>query len=133
MEIWKKNPLEKYDNQLGKIKQEKLELKNRLEELEKLEINTLNDRKNAGMKKYMNKEKRERLLAEAEELGFSHEAIEKLREQAKDWNQDNISNETIDEFEGLEKYINRQAPHKKNPLYLIGSITNLVGGNEDDD
>lgn len=45
MGIWKKNPLEEYDNQLGKIHQEKLQLKQRMEELENLEKNTLEDMK----------------------------------------------------------------------------------------
>lgn len=133
MGIWKKDPLEKCDNQLGKIQQEKLRLKKRLEELEELENNTLNNRKDIGIKKYLNIEKRERLLAEAERLGFSHEAIEALKEKAKDWNQDNISNDIIDEFENLVKYIKRQAPHKNNPLYWLGSISNFDGGNENDD
>ena len=47
MAIWKKNPLEEYDNQLGKIQQEKLQIKKRLEELEILETNTLENRKDA--------------------------------------------------------------------------------------
>ena len=49
MGIWKKNPLEEYDNQLGKIHQEKLQLKQRMEELENLEKNTLEDRKDVGV------------------------------------------------------------------------------------
>ena len=51
--IWKKNPLEEYDNQLGKIQQEKLQLKQRMEELENLEKNTLEDRKDVGLRMYM--------------------------------------------------------------------------------
>ena len=131
--IWKKNPLEEYDNQLGKIQQEKLQLKQRMEELENLEKNTLEDRKDVGLRMYMRAEKRERLLSEAEELGFSHELIEELRKKTKDWNQDNITNEIIDEFENLKFYIEKQAPYRKNPLYFLGGITNIVGGNENDD
>lgn len=105
MGIWKKNPLEEYDNQLGKIQQEKLQLKQRMEELENLEKNTLEDRKDVGLRMYMREEKRERLLSEAEELGFSHELIEELRKKTKDWNQDNITNEIIDEFENLNLFV----------------------------
>lgn len=111
--IWKKNQLEEYDNQLGKIQQEKMRLKKRMEELEDLEKNTLDIRRDTGLRIYMNEDKRERLLREAEELGFSHESIEELRTQIKDWNQDNVSNEMIDELENLKKYIKRQSPHKK--------------------
>lgn len=57
MGIWKKNPLEEYDNQLGKIHQEKLQLKQRMEELENLEKNTLEDRKDVGLRMYMREEK----------------------------------------------------------------------------
>lgn len=131
--IWKKNPLEEYDNQLGKIQQEKLQLKQRMEELENLEKNTLEDRKDVGLRLYMKEEKRESVLSEAEELGFSHELIEELRNKTKDWNQDNITNEIIDEFENLNFYIKKQAPYRKNPLYFLGGITNIVGGNENGD
>lgn len=133
MGIWKKNPLEEYDNRLGKIQQEKLKLKQRMEELETLEKNTLEDRKDVGLRIYMMEKKREDLLSEAEELGFSHELIEDLREQTRDWNQDNITNEHIDEFENLKKYIKKQSPHRKNPLYILGGVTNIVGGNENGD
>lgn len=132
MAIWKKNPLEEYDNQLGKIQQEKLQIKKRMEELEALEKNTLESRKDAGLRMYMKVEKRERLFSEAEELGFSHEIIENLRNQTEDWNQDNITNEVIDELENLNVYIKKQAPHKKNPLYLLGGIANNIGGSEND-
>jgi len=131
--IWKKNPLEEYDNQLGKIQQEKLQIKKRLEELEILETNTLENRKDAGLRMYMKVEKREKLFLEAEELGYSHEIIENLRNQTEDWNQDNITNEVLDEIENLNVYIKKQAPHKRNPLYLLGSITNIAGGSENDD
>ena len=81
----------------------------------------------------MKEEKRERLLSEAEELGFSHVLIEELRKKTKDWNQDNITNEMINEFENLNLYIKKQAPYRRNPLYFLGSITNIVGGNENGD
>lgn len=131
--IWKKNPLEEYDNQLGKIQQEKLQIKKRLEELDILETNTLENRKDAGLRMYMKVEKREKLFLEAEELGYSHEIIESLRNQTEDWNQDNITNELLDEIENLNVYIKKQAPHKRNPLYLLGGITNIAGGSENDD
>lgn len=86
MKIWKKNSLESYDNQLGKIRQAKLGLKKRLQELDELENNTLSEHKNAGIKKYLDENKRNNILNEAEKLGFSHEAIEKLRDIARDWN-----------------------------------------------
>lgn len=133
MEIWKKNPLVQYDNQLGKIRQEKLQLKKRLEELDDQEIDTLNNRRDAGIKKYMSNEKRKRLLDEAETLGFSHEEIQALRVYVDNWNQDIVTNAIIDELENLEKYIEKQAPHKKNPLYKLGGLTNSCGGNENDD
>ncbi|WP_444240619.1 hypothetical protein [Eshraghiella crossota] len=133
MAIWKKNPLEEYDNKLGKIQQEKLQIKKRLEELETLETNTLENRKDAGLRMYMKVEKREKLFLEAEKLGYSHEIIENLRNQTEDWNQDNITNEVLDEIENLNVYIKKQAPHKRNPLYLLGGITNIAGGSENDD
>lgn len=113
MAIWKKNPLEEYDNKLGKIQQEKLQIKKRLEELEILETNTLENRKDAGLRMYMKVEKREKLFLEAEELGYSHEIIENLRNQTEDWNQDNITNEVLDEIENLNVYIKNKLHTKE--------------------
>lgn len=127
MGIWKKEPLSEYDNQLGKIRQEKLELTKRLSELDIMENDVLDNRRDAGLKKYMNVELRKKLLNEAEGLGFSHEEIEKLRAYENEWNQDIVSNSVIDEFVDLEKYIKKQAPHKGNLLYMLGK-----GGNQDD-
>lgn len=33
----------------------------------------------------------------------------------------------------LNFYIEKQAPYRKNPLYFLGGITNIVGGNENGD
>ena len=132
MAMWKKDPLEEYDNQLGKIQQEKLDLKNRIKELDALEIDVLKNRKDMGLRMYMKAEKREKLLSEAEELGYSHKVIEDLRNFSKDWNQDNVTNELINEFKNVELYIKKNAPHRKNLLYLLGCVTNDRGGNEDD-
>lgn len=119
MAIWKKNPLEEYDNKLGKIQQEKLQIKKRLEELEILETNTLENRKDAGLRMYMKVEKREKLFLEAEELGYSHEIIENLRNQTEDWNQDNITNEVLDEIENLNVYIKKTSSTQKKPIVFI--------------
>ena len=66
MGIWKKDPIKTYDNQLGKIDQEELQLIKRLEDLRKLKEDTLDNRRNAGLRKYMNESKRNNLLQEAE-------------------------------------------------------------------
>lgn len=129
MGIWKKDPIKTYDNQLGKIDQEELQLLKRLEDLRKLKEDTLYNRRNVGLRKYMNESNRNDLLKEAERLGYSHDDIAKLKKYSDDWNQDNISNEIIDEFENLGKYIRAQAPYKDNLLYKVCDILNL-GGNE---
>lgn len=131
MGIWKKDPIKTYDNQLGKIDQEELQLIKRLEDLRKLKEDTLDNRRNAGLRKYMNESKRNNLLQEAERLGYSHDDIARLKKHSDDWNQDNISNEVIDEFENLGKYIKAQAPYKGNPLYKVCVTLNL-GGNENE-
>ncbi len=64
---------------------------------------------------------------EAEELGYSHEIIENLRNQTEDWNQDNITNEVLDEIENLNVYIKTSSTQKKS-IVFIGSITNIAGG-----
>lgn len=129
MGIWKKDPIKTYDNKLGKIDQEKLQLMKRLEYLSKVEKDILDNRRNAGLKKYMNEGNRNDLLQEAERLGYSHDDIERLKKYSDDWNQDNISNEIIDEFENIGKYIKAQAPYKDKLLYKICDGLNL-GGNE---
>lgn len=131
MGIWKKDPIKTYDNQLGKLDQEELWLMKRLEDVRKLKADTLDNRRNAGPKKYMNAGKRNNLLSEAERLGYSHDEIARLKKCSDDWNQDNISNEVIDEFENLGKYIKSQASYKDNLLYKVCDILSL-GGNENE-
>lgn len=66
-----KDPIKTYDNQLGKIDQEELQLLKRLEDLRRLKEDTLYNRRNVGLRKYMNESNRNDLLKEAERLGYS--------------------------------------------------------------
>lgn len=95
-------------------------------------MDILNNRRDAGIKKYNNSNKRKQLLDDAAYLGFSNSEIEMLRQYIQQWNQDDVTNEIIDKFENLEKYIKKQAPHRKNFLYKIGSLPNNNGGTEND-
>ena len=132
MEIRRKNLIDIYNNQLREVEQEELETKHTLQLIQEKKMNILNNRKDAGIKKYNNSNKRKQLLDDAELLGFSSTEIEILRQYIQQWDPDNVTNEIIDKFENLEKYIKKQAPHKKSFLYKIGSLPNNNGGTEND-
>ncbi len=130
--IWKKDPIQECDNQLRSIRQEKLELLKRIDELSDQENNTLNARRDAGIRKYIKHQDRERILSAAEKLGYSHDVISSLRDKSHDWNQDTVTNETIDKFVQLEQFIRSQAAYKSNIFYRIGSWFPDDGGNDND-
>lgn len=132
MKMRKKNPLGKYDNQVEKVEQSILVSKKRLEQQYELKSNILSERRDAGIKRYLNRDKRETLLNDAEQFGYSHDEIDRLRNDTKDWNQDNISNEIIDDLVELENYVLERLPYKERLLYYLGGIIDLRGGDEDE-
>lgn len=131
MEIRKKNPIKIFDNKLGKLDQEELDIRNRLSQIEQERKNLLNQRKNAGIKKYMSRDKRNELLNEGKDLGFSLSELKILEYYNDHWNQDTITNDAITDFDNLEKYVIEQAPYKTNLLYRLGNIYHN-GGKKDE-
>lgn len=75
----------------------------------------------AGML-YFDERKREELLAEAEQLNYSRETLNRLRIfNSGNWNEDTVDCDTIIVFSAIEDYVNNNSPSwKKSPLYSIG-------------
>lgn len=74
----------------------------------------------AGML-YFDERKREELLAEAEQLNYSRETLNRLRIfNSGNWNEDTVDCDTIIAFSAIEDYVNNNSPSwKKSPLYSI--------------
>nr|DAY58081.1 MAG TPA: hypothetical protein [Caudoviricetes sp.] len=71
---------------------------------------------------YFDERKREELLAEAEQLNYSRETLNRLRIfNSGNWNEDTVDCDTIIAFSAIEDYVNNNSPSwKKSPLYSIG-------------
>lgn len=72
---------------------------------------------------YLNKERREELLQNAEKYGYSHKKICELKEISDEWNQDRIGRNELDSFRDVEVYVkNNREPYKGNFFYKFSKI-----------
>ena len=106
-----------FDNQISNLNSNKLEHLNEIKKIED-EITNKEERLNYGLKYYLEKEKRENLLNQAKEYGYSEIKIDFLRPYVDNWNQDIITKDIIDSFRMVEKFVNdNQGNYKKNIFY----------------
>lgn len=107
-----------FDNQISNLNSNKLEHLNEIKKIEDEITNKEEERLNYGLKYYLEKEKRENLLNQAKEYGYSEIKIDFLRHYVDNWNQDIITKDIIDSFRMVEKFVNdNQGNYKKNIFY----------------
>ncbi len=107
-----------FDNQISNLNSNKLEHLNEIKKIEDEITNKEEERLNYGLKYYLEKEKRENLLNQAKEYGYSEIKIDFLRPYVDNWNQDIITKDIIDSFRMVEKFVNdNQGNYKKNIFY----------------
>lgn len=115
-----------FDNQISNLNSNKLEHLNEIKKIEDEITNKEEERLNYGLKYYLEKEKRENLLNQAKEYGYSEIKSDFLRPYVDNWNQDIITKDIIDSFRMVEKFVNdNQGNYKKNIFYKFSKI--LVG------
>ncbi len=124
---------EEYDNKIQALNQQELEhlkeISNIREAKKKLEI----ERRDCGIRTYLEKEKRERILEQARQYGYSYEKLEELQNFVNTWNQDVVDNDIIDSFRMIEAFIeDNQAAYKKNIFYRVSKCFADRGGNSDE-
>lgn len=130
MAFWRRETFKYYDERLAKVRQDKLELQKKLENIEVEEQLILEGRCDFGIKKYASIKTREKIISEAESCGYSSKAINKLKEYNEHpWDQDTITNEIINEFIDADNYIRKQKKYKEFFFYKLGDI---FGGSEDE-
>lgn len=107
-----------FDNQISNLNSNKLEHLNEIKKIEDEITNKEEERLNYGLKYYLEKEKRENLLNQAKEYGYSEIKIDFLCPYVDNWNQDIITKDIIDSFRMVEKFVNdNQGNYKKNIFY----------------
>ena len=75
---------------------------------------------------YYDASKRKALLDKAEALKYSRQTLDRLRSYNDDmWNEDNVNNDIISDFEAVEKYVDDNAPAwEKSFLAKLGNLSN---------
>ncbi len=109
-----------------------LEVNQEIEALQKrkkeLETKVENDRQNkcqTGVL-YYSESRRNCLLSKAKELRYPEETLTRLRSINEDqWNPSYVENDTIDDFEAIEKYVKEKTPAwEKSPVAKFGKWIN---------
>lgn len=130
MAFWEKESFEYYDDRIATVRQEKLEFQKKVDDKETEEQLLLKKRRDFGIKKYASIKEREKIISEAESCGYSLHAINRLKGYNKfSWDQDNVTNEIINDFNDAINYIRKQKKYRASFLYKIGDI---FGGSEDE-
>lgn len=112
-----------FDNQISNLNSNKLEHLNEIKKIEDEITNKKEERLNYGLKYYLKKEKRENLLNQAKEYGYSETKINFLLPYVDNWNQDIITKDIIDSFRMVEKFVNdNRENYKENILYKFSKI-----------
>lgn len=124
---------EQYDNKISALSQEELELTKRLADVKKEKETLQLERRDFGIKCYLDKEKRREILEQARKLGYSPDKLNELEPYIENWNQDVIDNDKLDSFRIIDKFIiNNQEPYNENILYKISQFFSDRGGNRNE-
>ena len=114
-----------FDNQISNLNSDKLEHLREIKKLDDEISNKEEERLNYGIKYYLEKGKRESLLSQAKEYGYSETKINALMPYVDNWNQDIITKDIIDSFRMVEKFVNdNQDNYKVNIFYKFSKFIN---------
>ena len=114
-----------FDNQISNLNSDKLEHLKEIKKIDDKISNKEEERLNYGIKYYLEKGKREDLLIQAKEYGYSETKINALLPYVDNWNQDIITNDIIDSFRMIEKFVDdNQENYKGTILYKISKFFN---------
>lgn len=121
--------LDQYDNKISTLSQQELELTKKIDDIRKEKEKLKLERRDIGIQNYLDKDKRIKILEQAQKLGYSPNKLSDLRPYIENWNQDVVDNDKIDSFRIAEEFIaNNQEPYKSNFLYKISQIFSDRGG-----
>jgi len=118
-----------YDNKIADLRTREVECFKMIQGLEEQISNMIDEKRDYGIKRYLDKRKREELLEKAEEYGYSLEKINELRRYVEEWNQDCVTIDVLDSFKVIEEFVkNNQEPYKSSIMYKFSKLTSNERG-----
>lgn len=94
-----------YDNKISDLKTKKTEYLKMIQGIDEQISNIVDERRDYGIKQYLDKKKREELLGNAEKYGYSPEKLRELKVYVDEWNQDCVTNDVLDSFRVIEEFV----------------------------
>lgn len=122
-----------YDNKISDLKTKKTEYLKMIQGIDEQISNTVDEKRDYGIKHFLNREKRKELLENAEIYGYSPEKINELRVFIDEWNQDCVTNDVLDSFRLIEEFVkNNQEQYKGNIMYKFSKFLSNEGRNSNE-
>lgn len=122
-----------YDNKISDLKTKKTEYLKMIQGIDEQISNTVDEKRDYGIKHYLDREKRKELLENAEKYGYSLEKINELRVFIDEWNQDCVTNDVLDSFRVIEEFVkNNQEQYKENIMYKFSKFLSNEGRNSNE-
>ena len=122
-----------YDNKISDLKTKKTEYLKMIQGIDEQISNTVDEKRDYGIKHYLDREKRKELLENAEKYGYSPEKINELRVFIDEWNQDCVTNDVLDSFRVIEEFVkNNQEQYKENIMYKFSKFLSNEGRNSNE-
>lgn len=122
-----------FDNMLSELRTDKLEYLKKIDILDEKISNTVEEKRNYGLRYFLDREKRENLLEQAAKYGYSPLKINELQPYIDNWNQDIITNEVVNSFRIVEQFVNdNQEKYKGHFMYKVSKLFQSQGGNENE-
>lgn len=122
-----------YDNKISDLKTKKTEYLKMIQGIDEQISNTVDEKRDYGIKHFLDREKRKELLENAEKYGYSPEKINELRVFIDEWNQDCVTNDVLDSFRLIEEFVkNNQEQYKGNIMYKFSKFLSNEGRNSNE-
>lgn len=122
-----------YDNRISDLKTKKTKYLKMIQYIDEKISNTVDEKRDYGIKHYLDRKQREELLETAEKYGYSPEKINELRMYVDEWNQDCVTNDVLDSFRVIEKFVkDNQESYKENIMYKFSKFLSNEGRNSNE-
>lgn len=122
-----------YDNKISDLKTKKTEYLKMIQGIDEQISNIVDERRDYGIKQYLDKKKREELLENAEKYGYYPEKLRELKVYVDEWNQDCVTNDVLDSFRVIEEFVkNNQEQYKGNIMYKFSKFLSDEGRNSNE-
>lgn len=122
-----------YDNEISNLKSKKTEHLKIIQGIDEQINNTVNEKRDYGIKYFLDREKRKELLKNAQKYGYSPEKINELKIFVDEWNQDCVNNDVLDSFRVIEEFVkDNQDSYKENKMYKFSKFLSNEGRNSNE-